>query len=81
MPPRPRIPPSQRVADDLRSRLQAGEWPRDAQLPSVSDLSVYYSTSRPTVLKALRVLADEGLISVKPQWGTFSNCGSEGAEV
>ena len=63
--------PSRRVEADMRRRLDAGEWDHGQALPPVSALATGYGVSRNTVAKALRVLADEGLIEVVPNWGTF----------
>ena len=56
---------------DLRARMQAGEWERGEQLPTVSELATYYGVSAGTAAKALRELAAEGLVNIVPRWGTF----------
>ena len=63
--------PSARVETDLRRRIEAGEWGQGEPLPSVGQLAAEYSVARNTVLKAIRKLADDGLIRVVPNWGTF----------
>ncbi len=63
--------PSKRVEADMRRRIDNGEWDSGQALPSVASLAEHYSTSRATVAKALRRLADDGLIEIVPQWGTF----------
>ena len=68
---RPRELPSRRVEADLRQRIAAGEWASGAALPSIAALAEHYGTSRATVAKALRRLADDGLVEIVPQWGTF----------
>jgi GntR family transcriptional regulator len=72
MPP-PREPelPSRQVEADLRRRCQAGEWAPGERLPAVADLAQHYGVARNTVIKALRRLADDGLIEIVPSWGTF----------
>lgn len=40
-------------------------------MPSVSQLCEIHSVSRVTVLKALTVLRDDGLIVTVPRWGSF----------
>ena len=72
MPPRERLPPSQRVEAALRARLESGEWASGEALPSVAALAAEYGTSRASVAKALHRLADAGLVDVVPQWGTFA---------
>lgn len=71
MPTRPRELPSRRVEADLRQRIEAGEWASGAALPAIASLAAHYEVSRATVAKALRRLADDGLVEVVPQWGTF----------
>jgi DNA-binding GntR family transcriptional regulator len=55
----------------LRERIAAGEWASGQALPSIAALAGQYATSRASVAKALRRLADDGLVEVVPQWGTF----------
>jgi len=71
VPPRPRELPPRRVEADLRRRVGAGEWTSGDALPSVAALAEHYQVSRSTVAKALRRLADDGLVEIVPQWGTF----------
>ena len=40
-------------------------------LPSVRALATEYEVSPPTVSRAVKALADEGLLTVVPGWGTF----------
>ncbi|MGH3432675.1 MAG: hypothetical protein ACRDQB_07550 [Thermocrispum sp.] len=47
------------VVDEIRRRVDAGEW---AEFPTISTLAAELRTSAGTVLKALPVLADSGLI-------------------
>jgi DNA-binding GntR family transcriptional regulator len=71
VPPRERELPSKRVEAGLRRRIDAAEWDHGQALPSVAALAQHYSTSRATVAKALRRIADDGLVEIVPQWGTF----------
>jgi len=63
--------PSERVAADLRRRVQGGEWAPGEQLPSVAQLAQHYSTSRTTVQKAVKMLAAEEILVTRHGWGTF----------
>jgi DNA-binding GntR family transcriptional regulator len=65
------VPPSARVEADLRARIAAGEWDHGAALPSVAALAEHYAVSRASVSKALRRVADDGLVEIVPAWGTF----------
>jgi DNA-binding GntR family transcriptional regulator len=70
MPRSPR-PPYLAVAALLRERLDAGDWLPGEQLPSVNALASEYKVSRSTAARAVRVLADEGRVSVVHGWGAF----------
>jgi GntR family transcriptional regulator len=63
--------PSRRIEADLRRRIEADEWASGQALPSIASLAEHYGVSRATVAKALRRMADDGLVEVVPQWGTF----------
>jgi DNA-binding GntR family transcriptional regulator len=65
------VPPSARVEASLRERIGAGEWASGAALPSVAALAEQYRVSRASVSKALRRLAEDGLVEIVPAWGTF----------
>jgi DNA-binding GntR family transcriptional regulator len=69
-------PMYRRIAEDLRRRIESGELPPGARLPSEEDLREEYgpdgsSVSRNTVRDALRLLVSRGLIETRPGQGTF----------
>lgn len=64
---RPRELPSERAETALRA-LVSGLAPDDP-LPSIRELSEQYGVSRSTIARALRKLADEGLIVTRQGWG------------
>ncbi|GAB3866302.1 hypothetical protein GCM10029963_79420 [Micromonospora andamanensis] len=65
-------PRYQEIANDLRRRLAAGEWPVGTTLPGISDLQEEYDVSGlNTIRQAQRVLADEGLLNPVQGRGTF----------
>ena len=68
--PRPSQLPSQRVTDDLRRRIEAGEWASGDQMPSAREIAGQYAVSTRTASKAYATLAAEGLVIVTPSWGT-----------
>jgi GntR family transcriptional regulator len=65
------LPPYKRVAADLREKIASGELLPGEQIPPVPRLIETYQVSRNTALRALRVLKDEGMITVEPGWGAF----------
>jgi GntR family transcriptional regulator len=61
--------PYKRIAADLREKIKtmrSGE-----QIASVTEICDTYSVTRNTALRALRLLRDEGLITVEQGWGSF----------
>lgn len=63
--------PVVRVARELRTRIEAGEWSVEERLPSVAQLAAEHKTSKATMQKALHVLGREGLLTIVPSWGVF----------
>jgi len=59
------------LADDLRTRLQQGEWPVGGQLPTEGELASRYGVSRSTVRGALQQLEIHGLTVTRHGVGTF----------
>jgi GntR family transcriptional regulator len=59
------------IADELRRRVEAGEFAAGRLLPSEADLSRAYDASRVTVRKALELLRDEGLVASRQGFGWF----------
>jgi GntR family transcriptional regulator len=60
------------IAEDLRRRVQAGEFAAGRTLPSEAELSDTYEASRVTVRKALELLRDEGLVDARQGFGWFA---------
>jgi GntR family transcriptional regulator len=63
--------PSERLAAEIRRKIESAEWPGGGQIPSVTELAATHGVSRATVVKAVRVLVDEGLLVTRQGWGTF----------
>ena len=59
------------IADALRERVVAGEFPAGRLLPSEAALSATYEASRVTIRRALELLRDEGLIDARQGFGWF----------
>lgn len=59
------------VADDLRRRIDSGDFNEERKLPGERDLRSHYEVSLMTVRQALGVLRDEGLIEARQGSGWF----------
>jgi DNA-binding GntR family transcriptional regulator len=65
------VMPTARVVEDVRQKITAGELLPGEALPTVTAMGESYEVSKTTVLKALSILRDEGLIYTVPRWGSF----------
>lgn len=66
-------PPRYRqIADDLRARMEAGEYPPASRLPSKAELMESYGVALATVNAAIGVLRDEGRLETEQGKGTFA---------
>lgn len=68
---REQTPPYKRIAAELRARIESGELRPGEQVSSASEICAAYEVSRNTALRALKVLRDDGLITVEQGWGSF----------
>lgn len=59
------------IADDLRKRINDGEWPVDTLMPTLAMLQKEYDASKGTIDKALGLLRDEGIAETIHGTGTF----------
>lgn len=67
-----RPPPKYRqIADALRARIAAGEFPVGAQIPSIGELREEYDAAKGTVDEALAVLRELGLVETRHGAGSF----------
>lgn len=64
-------PMYRQIADDLRSKIEAGELEQGGQLPTEIDLREQYDASRNTVRDAIKWLTTRGLVETRPGQGTF----------
>lgn len=67
--------PYVQVADQLRAAIMAGEL--GPQLPSILDLAQESGLAINTIRRAIRILADEGLVTAAAGRGTFVVKGPE----
>ncbi|MBF8188529.1 GntR family transcriptional regulator [Nonomuraea sp. K274] len=63
--------PYLQLADALRARIEAGEFPPGRKVPSQTELEQETGLSRNTVKKALDVLKNESLLITAPGRGLF----------
>jgi DNA-binding GntR family transcriptional regulator len=63
-------PAYQQLAGIISQRIRAGEW-RRGPLPSVKTLQQDYGVGRDTVLHALQLLRDDGLIFTVSKRGSY----------
>lgn len=61
----------EQIADDIAARIDSGEYPPDAKLPSNRQLADLYSVSVATIDKAHIVLRGRGLTYGVPGRGVF----------
>ncbi|WFR73471.1 FCD domain-containing protein [Prescottella defluvii] len=59
------------VADQLRRRLQAGEWEIGSKLPGETTLAAELGVGRSTIREALRMLAGQGMLRARQGAGVF----------
>ncbi|AOS65276.1 GntR family transcriptional regulator [Actinoalloteichus hymeniacidonis] len=63
--------PSRRIADAVRASIVDGELNPGDKLPSERELAARFGTARNTAREAVRLLADEGLVSARHGKGVF----------
>jgi len=52
------------IANDLRRKLRAGDFPVGTMLPGISDLEIEYGAALNTIRAAEALLRDEGLLRI-----------------
>src|ERR1700691_1304006 len=60
------------IRDDLRARIDAGEWGPGERLPSETELAARYGVARMTIRQAVGALAAEGNVVRRQGLGTFA---------
>ncbi len=61
----------QRIAEELRSAIEAGEYGPGDRLPGENDLMALHGVARMTVRQALSVLRGEGIVEARKGAGVF----------
>ena len=59
------------IADDLRRRIESGEFAADTPLPTETGLQQEYQASRNTIREAIKLLVQQHLLETKAGRGTF----------
>ncbi|WP_328300122.1 GntR family transcriptional regulator [Streptomyces sp. NBC_00435] len=67
----PRDTAYSRVADALRTRIRAGEWPVGGRLPSRARLAAEYRVGQSVTQRAMELLIIEGLLDGRAGAGTY----------
>jgi DNA-binding GntR family transcriptional regulator len=62
---------SRRVADELRSAIEAGTYPPGAVLPPLRQLAADHQVAVNTAMNAVRLLVDDGYVVSKPNAGNY----------
>lgn len=70
-------PVYEQIAVLLRARIEQGEWRPRQRLPSVTHLEQQYGVARQTILQALGLLRDRGLIYTVRNRGSFVKAGAD----
>ncbi|HEX3785762.1 MAG TPA: GntR family transcriptional regulator [Pseudonocardiaceae bacterium] len=65
------VPVYRQVADDIRAKIESGQYPAGDALPSEPVLMEEYGVSRPTLREAVKVLRGEGRLFVEHGRGMF----------
>ena len=68
---RPGVPKYVALRDAVADAIASGEWPENARLPTETEYVAALPLSLGTIQRALRALADEGLITRQQGQGSF----------
>lgn len=64
------------IADGIEDAILAGAFLEEAQIPSITELSVKYKINPATALKGINILVDNGIIYKKRGVGMFVATGA-----
>lgn len=70
-------PVYEQIALLLRARIEQGEWRPRQRLPSVTHLEQQYGVARQTILQAVGLLRDRGLVYTVKNRGSFVRAGAD----
>lgn len=60
-----------KIYDKLKSAIKGGTYPPGSFLPTEQELETLYQVSRTTIRRAVKLLSDEGILSVRQGCGTM----------
>ncbi len=66
------------VAEYIEDGILSGAFPEEAQVPSTTEISVWYKINPATALKGVNILVEEGVIYKKRGLGMFVASGAPG---
>lgn len=64
-------PAFMQLAAIIRARIADGTYPPRSRIPSITEIVAETGLAIGTIRKAIKVLADEGLVATVPGHGTF----------
>lgn len=64
-------PRSRHIYDDIRAKIQKGEYEPGAELPSIGEVQIRYGSTQPVARHALRKLVNDGLVESRPGEGFY----------
>jgi GntR family transcriptional regulator len=70
---------SKQLADALRAEIEAGAYPPGSKIPSYRQLRDIHHVALNTVQAAIRMLAAEGLVEIRPAQGAYVRDPQEGS--
>jgi GntR family transcriptional regulator len=68
------VPPRYRyeeIADDLRKRIEAGEFPPGSRLPTRRELTAHYEVTEPVIDRSMQILRVLGVTETLAGVGVF----------
>jgi DNA-binding GntR family transcriptional regulator len=65
------LAPYRQLAEILRRRIEAGEYPTGSRIPTESELVDEFEVARGTARRAIAVLREDGLIFTVAQRGSY----------
>ncbi|GIG62075.1 hypothetical protein Lfu02_64470 [Longispora fulva] len=63
--------PHRQIADQIRAKIQHGDWGPGEKLPSIPDIGQIYGVAKQTAQRAIDQLRIEGLLITRPGSGTY----------